>query len=168
MNEFRAVVGFEGFYEVTAAGVVRSLDREVQDSRGFTRKLKGRILRANKGSAGYPQVSLCAEGVHVTRHIHRLVLDAFKGPRPPGCETLHGDHNPDNPHVRNLHWGTRAQNMAMKALQGRAAKALTDDDVKLARRLARDGNRGRVIARYLKVNASTVSRLLRRRIWNHV
>ena len=54
------------------------------------------------------------------RYVHRLVLEAFVGPCPPGLECLHRDHDTANNRLRNLRWGTRTENIEDKVKAGRA------------------------------------------------
>ena len=56
-EEWRPIEGYEGFYEVSNLGQVRSLDRVVEDSRG-ERKLKGKLLKQLQKNAGYYGVGL--------------------------------------------------------------------------------------------------------------
>lgn len=67
MNEnWRAVVGYEGLYEVSDQGRVRSLKFG-----------KTRILKYGKAGAGYLVVNLCKDGKHKLMYVHRLVAEAF-------------------------------------------------------------------------------------------
>lgn len=110
-EEWRPVVGWEGLYEVSDQGRVRSLDRAVVDCRGTVRGLKGRILRPKSHPAGHQFLSLSRAGVKGTRWVHHLVLECFTGPRPAGLECLHDDGNPKNNCASNLSWGTRGANI---------------------------------------------------------
>lgn len=53
-----------------------------------------------------------------TRSVHRLVAEAFLGPRPPKCEVLHLNHDPADNRASNLKWGTRGENIAMDYAAG--------------------------------------------------
>lgn len=103
---WRPVLGYEGSYEVSDLGRVRSLDR--MSSHG--RRLRGRVLTALQGSGGYLQVGLHRDGEQRSALVHRLVLTSFIGPAPDGCETLHGDGDRSNNALANLKWGTRTEN----------------------------------------------------------
>lgn len=105
-EEWHAVIGYEGCYEVSNLGRVRSLDRS--DGR---RHIKGRVLKARRLPNGRQRVSLSKEGRIVDAYIYRLVLEAFVGPCPPGMEALHWDDDPNNNALYNLRWGTRTDNM---------------------------------------------------------
>ncbi|MCC2030629.1 NUMOD4 motif-containing HNH endonuclease [Microbacterium allomyrinae] len=106
-EEWRAVVGYEGVYEVSDHGRVRSLNR--LDSRG--RRRRGQMLRPATHKEGYRHVSLRRDGVAKTRKVHLLVLAAFVGPRPIGLVGCHRDGDPGNNEVRNLRWDTQRSNV---------------------------------------------------------
>lgn len=100
------ITGWEGRYEVSDHGRVRSLDST--DRNGRFRE--GRILRAFKNADGYPRIGLHLDGQCWQREVHALVAEAFIGPRPDGMEVCHGDGNPANAHVGNLRYGTHSEN----------------------------------------------------------
>lgn len=107
-EEWRPVVGWEGLYEVSSHGRVRSLDRYVQYVTGHTQRHAGRILRPT--GTGHPVVALRAPGRRKTRSIHSLVADAFI-PNPKGDPwVLHWDDDSRNNKVENLRWGTPREN----------------------------------------------------------
>lgn len=107
--EWRPVLGYEGLYEVSDSGNVRSIERQVEDSNGIVRLRQGRILRGYFDGARV-RVRLSRLGVVTERKVHRLVLDAFVGPRPTGMECCHNDGDPTNNHVSNLRWDTKSAN----------------------------------------------------------
>src|SRR5947207_9146057 len=81
------IVGYEGFYEVSDLGWVRSLDRLVGGPQGpASRIFPGRILKqyTQKPPRDYPSVNLSRESVPTVCPVHRLVLEAFAGPCPDG------------------------------------------------------------------------------------
>lgn len=103
------IPGYEGHYEVSDHGRVRSLPRKILRSDGATQPIRGRILKAS-GGKGHQHVNLALGGVHNSLWVHRLVLEAFVGPCPPGQVCCHWDDNPANNHLRNLRWGTKGDN----------------------------------------------------------
>lgn len=115
LEEWRPVVGYEGAYEVSDLGRVRSLDRI--DSRG--NRAWGRLLRADPQASGHLRVALCVEGKARRLFVHKLVLDAFVGPCPVGMETCHNDGDPTNNAVSNLRWDTKSANARDRRLHGR-------------------------------------------------
>lgn len=107
------VVGWEGLYEVSNKGQVKSLPRRTASGvRG------GRILKP--GIVNMRQiVNLRDCGHGKTRLVHRLVLEAFAGPCPDGYESLHGPGGSlDNRWPENLRWGTPVENAADKLRDG--------------------------------------------------
>jgi hypothetical protein len=112
------VPGYEGYYEVSDHGRVRSLDRWVEaDTRwgGRMRYLKpGRILREKRKKNplhAYANVILSVNAVHDTRQVHHLVLEAFVGPCPPGMVACHGPAGLFDNSLANLRWDTDSENM---------------------------------------------------------
>jgi hypothetical protein len=106
---WKAIPGFEGAYEVSDQGRVRSLDRILTSPnarRGFPKRLRGRVLKGQKHSGGYEQVGLSGE-LHL---VSWLVLTVFRGPRPLGMESCHNDGDKWNNTLKNLRWGTHVEN----------------------------------------------------------
>lgn len=94
VEQWRPVVGYEGTFEISDEGRVRSVT--------------GRILPLHRNGGGYPKVSLHGKGYLV----HRLVLEAFIGPEPEGMQACHfNDVGHDN-HLSNLRWDYPRANMA--------------------------------------------------------
>jgi hypothetical protein len=120
IEQWRPIPGFEGSYEVSDLGRVRSVDRFVATRRG-TRSAPGRILRPHPDRYGRPWVSLCIGGERKIGRIHRLVLEAFVGPCPPGMFALHADDDRTNNRLANLRWGTRVDNQRDAVANGRHA-----------------------------------------------
>lgn len=114
-EQWKPVVGYEGIYEVSDLGRVRSLDR--LDAAG--RRVRGRVLKLRRLPNGRPRVALARLGSTVDAYTYRLVLEAFVGPCPPGMEALHWDDDADNNTLPNLRWGTRADNMRDMSRNGR-------------------------------------------------
>lgn len=109
------VPGYEGAYEVSDAGHVRSLDRILHDGRRWN----GRMMRAVADTGGRPTVNLRGpSGLH-RRFVHHLVLEGFVGPCPEGQEALHWDDDKTNNALPNLRWGTRLENMRDRIRNGR-------------------------------------------------
>ena len=109
MSAWRSVVGYEGIYEVSDSGEVRSLPRTHVTRSGIQRHVSGRMLRPGV-ARGYKLVSLYRENVGQTRTIHRLVMAAFVGPLPEGMATRHLNGNALDNHLSNLAYGTFSEN----------------------------------------------------------
>ncbi len=111
INEtWKPIAGFEGRYEVSDLGRVRSLDREgVRNGRPV--RFKGRVLKPGLDGDEYLHVSL---GAGTIRKVHRLVAQAFK-PNPDNLpEVDHEDTNKTNCAAANLRWCTTRQNAAYR------------------------------------------------------
>lgn len=104
------VPDWEGLYEVSDHGRVRSLARTIIRSNGRPYSVPERILTERVGSMGYPQVSLCRDNKIRQASVHVLVLEAFDRPRPEGHHACHWDDIKTNNHVSNLRWGTPSDN----------------------------------------------------------
>lgn len=113
MEEWRPVVGYEGLYEVSDLGRVRSLDRIVnyRDGRRFT--YKGVSLVLSDNGYGYAVVTLSkGKDSKKVRLVHSLVLESFEGPRPPKLDICHRDNDKRNNRLENLRYDTRVGNLA--------------------------------------------------------
>lgn len=112
-TEWRDVQGFNGHYQVSDDGQVRSVDRYVVRGDGRRVHVASRILRPATDRQGYLVVGLRRPTDHYPsmRKVHRLVLESFVGPPPvPGLFGCHNDGNPSNNYVANLRWDTCAGN----------------------------------------------------------
>ncbi|MFL6864076.1 MAG: NUMOD4 motif-containing HNH endonuclease [Allosphingosinicella sp.] len=125
-EEWRPVVGWEGLYEVSNQGRVRSLDRAYdrpasrRRPQPWRRVYRGRMIKPAPTSAGYLVVNLHRSNSRLMRLVHCLALEAFVGPPPPGMIGLHWDDDPNNNRLANLRWGTRRDNW-QDAVRNRAA-----------------------------------------------
>lgn len=113
--EWRPVVGWEGYYEVSDVGGVRSLPRGVVATWGTTdrlstRRYPGKEMRPQRNTTGHLLVELTRGGRAVGRFVHRLMLEAFVGPCPDGHIACHRDGDPGNNVLTNLYWATYTQN----------------------------------------------------------
>ena len=114
-ENWKAIPGYEGLYEVSDQGSVRSLDR--LNSLGHRRK--GKFLSPGRGRDGHLRVNLCKNGKMESMYVHRLVLLAFVGPCPTGMLACHWDDDPGNNHLSNLRWDTPSANRRDELRNGR-------------------------------------------------
>jgi hypothetical protein len=98
LEEWRPIKGYEGLYDISNHGRVRS------NHRG------GRILAPGLNSNGYLSVSLHRDGQRRSWNVHRLVADEFCPRRPEQTVIRHLDGTRTNNHHSNLTWGTYSEN----------------------------------------------------------
>lgn len=115
---WRSVIGYEGVYEVSDIGRVRSVPREARNGVG-TRQVRGQVLSLYTRADGRMSVDLSVENRQSTVLVHHLVLEAFIGPRPVGTECCHGDGDPANNMLTNLRWDSHVSNVADTIRHGR-------------------------------------------------
>lgn len=112
MNEiWKPVVGYEGIYEVSNTGKVKSILRFVTSKVGKTRPYKEKILKPTFCNQGYGRVTLFEDGKRVRHKVHRLVALAFI-PNPENKPHVnHIDARTSNNSVYNLEWCTASENI---------------------------------------------------------
>lgn len=174
---WKAVVGFEGAYEVSDLGRVRSLRRSYTRRNRWggyeTRWTTPRILKFGRTEGGYLQAHFHVDGDHVAQTVHAVVLTAFIGPRPPATEGLHLNHNKADNRLVNLKWGTHQENEAAKVAAGRSLKGersaqakLLPADIAAIRR--RRGEPQQDLADEFGCTFSNISAIQLRKSWRHV
>lgn len=107
LEEWRSIAGYEGSYEVSSLGRVRSLDR-YNNKPQFVR---GRMMKLHmRTNHGYPVVTLTKDGIPQPFLVHRLVADAFvdNPRRKPQVNHLNGVRK--DARASNLEWTTRSEN----------------------------------------------------------
>jgi len=161
------VVGYEGLYSVSNLGRVKS--HHHHNGAGECVLRPGIISRY-----GHLRVRLCAEGRIRQMLVHRLVLEAFVGPRPAGCECRHLDGNPANNRLDNLCWGTRTENMSDRDRHGTTARGercgrakLTEANVHEIRKLLEQGMPQRKIGRLYGVSGVAIAKIKLGKTWAH-
>lgn len=126
IEEWRNVKGYEGLYQVSNLGNVKSLDRLVcQRTKGGVtqcRLMRGRILKVGYDKDGYCQVALSKKGKVSQHKIHRLVASAFLDNPNDYPEINHIDSNPKNNKLSNLEYCNRVQNIRHSLLYGNRRK----------------------------------------------
>lgn len=116
--EWRAVIGYEGSYEVSSLGQVRSLDRVLHDGHRWSGRNLKLVSRLHHDGMPRVQVTLHLGGRQRTRLVHHLVLESFVGLRPDGTEACHWDGDSSNNDISNLRWATHAENEGDKKRHG--------------------------------------------------
>ena len=166
------VVGYEGLYEVSDQGRVRSLERTAKVKGGHRTVPPRTLALARRG--GYRMATLSRDGKQSCASVHRLVAAAFLGPCPLGMIVLHGELGSANNSLANLRYGTQAENMADKYRDGteqtgeRHGKSkLTESEVLEIRSRAIDTPL-RQLAREYCVSQRAIQWVVKRRCWAHL
>lgn len=119
VEQWRPVVGWEGLYEVSDRGRVRSLPRIVYAGPVVgQRQAVGGIRTLVQSKRGHLVVALCRDGNDHRRYVHHLVLEAFVGLRPPGTECCHRNDIKTDNRLENLRWDTSSANMQDRVRNG--------------------------------------------------
>ena len=148
---WRWIPGYEGIYQVSTRGRVRSVDRWVTDANGMKYFRKGRILKQQRTKKGYLRVDVCRDGKERPFLVHRMVAMAWLDNPEGKPHVNHLDENPGNPDVFNLswatakenaNWGTRNKRAAASKLNGRRSKSVQ----------ALDPNTGAVVLEFPSVS----------------
>ena len=103
---------YEGTYQVSNMGRVRSLDRVVTHKDGRKCRHRGKVLKPSINAGGYEYLTLYNDNGKNTKTVHRLVLVTFKPHvNMSDLEVNHMDGDKLNNHLTNLEWLTRRDNL---------------------------------------------------------
>ena len=118
---WRDVKGYEGLYQVSSDGRVKSLGRKDR----FGRVIKERILEPAVTHNGYLRVGLHVDGKRKMLRVHRLVCEAFHENPDNKSEVNHINEDKTDNRACNLEWSTRTENCNHGSRNERVAKALS-------------------------------------------
>lgn len=163
MEAWKKVVGYEGLYEVSNTGKVRSL---IQPTSVGMRTRKAPLELKQRGSRGHLCVSLYKDGVSSHLYVHSIVAEAFIGKRPDGAQCCHNDGNYLNNFATNLRWDFASGNQQdrvkhgtdVRGLKHPRAKLSDEQVVEIRNRLAK-GEKGKSLAVEFAVSAAHISRI---------
>ena len=171
LEEWRAVVGYEGWYEVSDLGRVRRV-------RAGPGTRVGKILAPSpeRKRGGYLDVTLSVNARHFRRKLHQLVAEAFIGAKPsPAHQVNHKDRCVTSNRATNLEWATGEQNVHHAARLGayRAISKLTPPDVHAIRAARGSEKKGRgkragELAKRYEVHPDAIWRVWANRSWKHL
>ena len=116
MEIWKDIEGFEGLYQVSNLGKVKSLN--------YNHTKKEKILKHGSDRVGYLRVNLCKEGKRKTYQVHRLVAQAFIPNLENKPQVNHKDEDKTNNKVENLEWMTRRENINYGTRNERCSKPI--------------------------------------------
>lgn len=182
--KWKQVRGWEGLYEVSDDGHVRSLDRLVERSNGTSQKFSGKELKSFKNSAGYLVVRLsdASNGRRECARVHRLVATSFIENPDMKPEVNHIDGDKSNPRLSNLEWVTPHENRDHAWKTGlrnsshlrpqngekNGSSKLTDECVIAMRKRREQGETYQCIADSYGVDKRTAMRAIKGEQWAHI
>lgn len=149
---------------------------EVSDDGAIRNRETGRILSTFPDKDGYRNVSLTKPGrIAAKRLVHRLVLESFVGPCPPGLECGHENGNPADNRLCNLSWITPKKNSNDRLKHGRVPLGenhkrhkATNDMVREVRIARSQGAKLRTLAEKYGVSTTTILNITKGRTWRHI
>jgi len=173
-EDWRPVVGYEGLYEVSDHGRVRSLDRIDTAGRRLKGKILSQCLSGRKPDNTYRVVKLSDAPRSKTACVHVLVAEAFHGPRPEGFHAAHHDGNREHNTAINIRWKTVSDNQLDRLRHGTGGQGsanprarLKESDIRTVRALSADYTQAD-IALLFGVSRRTVGMILTGDTWTHV
>jgi len=169
---------YEGFYQVSNMGRVKSLDRLRRHPNGSVNQWFGRILKETTRKDKMQTVGLLKHGERISKYIHRLAATTFiPNPLNKPCVN-HIDNNPSNNRIENLEWCTHKENMHHAVNQSRMAcgerhhyAKLKEKDVINIRKTYRKYSIHRnsySLAKKYKVDQSMIWYIVNNRNWKHI
>lgn len=138
MELWKDIKGYEGLYQVSNEGRVKSLDHTIVCDNGkgvATKKQSGKIRKFTELVKGYKRVTLSKDGIEKQYSVHRLVAEAFiDNPDNLPCVN-HKDENPRNNDCTNLEWCTHKYNLNYGTCQQRKKEKLKGKKMKAPQEL---------------------------------
>ena len=187
MEVWKDIIGYEGKYQVSNLGRIKSLARNIKGGHWNTNRwFSEKILSLCKRGPGYLGVCLCENDKKKTYLVHRIVLQAFVDNTGNKPESNHIDGNKHNNRVDNLEWSTRSDNEIHAYKMGLAkptnsnkngklsginhhAHKLTEEDVINIRKEYAMGNISQInLGIKYNINQSSTGRIIRKLNWVHI
>jgi hypothetical protein len=167
MEEWREIPGFDGRYEASSLGRIRSTGRpHPQRTRTGAIAMvfrRERVLKLGKKGLGYFNVELAGK----SHAVSRLVCLAFNGPCPDGLDCAHLNGNSSDNRPENLKWATRSENMLHRRDHGTSSK-LSDSQVIEIYRRRKAKEPAKALAREFGIHPETVFKIGNGRLRSHV
>lgn len=175
VEEWRPVPGYDGWYEVSDQGRVRSWKMPNGRPPG-ARRAKPVVLRQQRHRFGYLMVTLWKDGAARKDVVHRLVLTSFIGDAPFGHECGHLNSDPTDNRLVNLAWVTAVENHAHKKLRGTTlrgeksphAKLTAEKVLEMRAMYSAGGITHACLAKRYGISSAHVSTVINGKRWHHL
>jgi len=168
---WKDIPNYEGLYQASNYGQIKSLAKKYGNN-GYH---KQRILKPGKDKDGYLHILLSKNNVRRYTTVHKLVLETFIGPCPPGMQCRHLNENPKNNKSDNLKWGTPKENKADSIKHGTSRRGskhgsskLNNNKIRKIRKLHLEGKSNTEIAKIFDITQSNVSYIINNKTWRHI
>lgn len=177
LEEWRPLVGYEGLYEISSLGRVRSLTRvsKIRSPSGIecSRTYPGKLLSVSRDGHGYRQFTAVREGREETIAVRRALCAAFYGPRPSRAhQAAHANGNRADDRVDNLRWATPLENAADRDEHGTTywgerqhLAKLREADIPVIRARHKAGETQKAIAASYGVSKNTIQKICAGTTW---
>ncbi len=167
---WKDIPGYEGRYQASTEGNIRSVDRIVygknwNTGKRFERHIKGHILRPGRFCKNGHVSVVLGHGISGSP-VHQLVMLTFVGPPPEGQEVRHKNGVPTDNRLCNLEYGNRTENILDVYYQGKAWRKLDIEDVEQIRLGLCAGFTGSELAKMYDVSQTTISSIKRGRTFS--
>lgn len=171
---WKDIAGYEGLYQISNLGRVKSLERVVIYKTGRKQRYSEKVLKVRCNKCGYSYIKLWKNSKHKTLTIHRLVAEAFILNKYNKPQVNHIDGNKTNNCTSNLEWTTGSENIKhaidnglieIKCGESSTSSRLTEKDV-LEIRESNDLHR--ILAIKYGVTRQTIGDIKNRRRWKHI
>lgn len=164
MEEYKDIKGFEGFYQISNHGNVRSLNRIIKG-----REYKGSVLKNLIGYGGYPSIQLRVSIKKTCFYIHRLVAEHFLENKSNNPIVNHIDENKTNNYYLNLEFVTASQNtIHSNRGVGFLTRKFNSNQIKDIRERHKNGETIYSICKELNENGGTISNIVNNKTYKNI
>lgn len=169
MELWQPVFGFEGLYEVSSLGNIRSLPRVNPRNK---RVMGGTFVKPLLGSRGYLVVNLTSGPIRKQVFLHKLILEAFVGKRPNDYDACHNNGIKNDCRLSNLRWDTRSANHKDKKKHGTWQVGEKANNVKLTEKIVLEIREKKLsvlqVVNIYKTSKSNAKRIINHKTWTYL
>ena len=171
VEEWRPIAGWEGLYEVSNYGQVKTVSRKIRRGLGEY-FFKGGVVKPIEMGNGYLAVNLTRSGKREQRLVHRIVLESFVGKSPSGFQACHNNGIRSDCRLENLRWDSVIANHEDKRKHGTLPIGESVHNARLnygaVQYIRVCGKPIKLLAKELGVSAGCVEKAKYRQTWRHV